>query len=336
MKKISKIILFFTVILIGFAAFQILKNKSIPTNTNQETETESFPLKIDEPQPDFYTQTGTITVVGKTSPNSLLVAASFGDGQAIRVGQEGKFNFPISLDPGYNKLTVTVQNDKNEEKTYQADLFFDDKPYISPKVATDEAKIATRVATNEALKETVKEISDKRELAKYKMAAGLVKNYLKNVIEIATQNGSQTLDTQNDTVFVQTVKDKSAKFSDVQNGNFLVALGKPNSQNILETEAVLIYPGQPQDTNLSIFGHILKVEKGTLTIEKQNSETIELSFDEKGANPKLGQKVAIWATRDDKGTTAQKILAFDDPDFETKNATFSASPSASPSPKLKK
>jgi|GEM_PF-3974919 len=330
MKKTSKIILIFAIILICFAVFQILKNKSIPTNTTKKTETEPFPLKIDEPQPDFYTQTGTITIVGKTSPNSLLVAASFGDGQAIRVGQEGNFNFPISLGPGYNKLTITVQNDKNEEKSYQADLFFDDKPYISPKVATDEAKIATRVATNEALKKTIEDISIIEELAKYKMAAGLVKNYLKNVIEIATQNGSQTLDTQNETVFILTEKDKSAKFSDVQNGNFLVALGKPNSQNILETEAVLIYPGQPQDTNLSIFGHISKVDKGILTIEKQNGETLELSFDEKSINPKLAQRVAIWATRDDKGITARKILAFDDPDFEPKNATFSASPSASP------
>jgi len=337
MKKLFKLILVFILVALLFAVIQFARNRSTPQETEPgEKTTEQFSLKVDEPQPNFYTQTGTITVVGETSPNILLVASVSGDGQTVKASNDGKFSFPLSLNPGYNQLTVTVQSLQGEEKSYQSDLFFDDKPYISPKIATGEAKIATSVATNAALKKTVEDISTIKELAKYKMAAGLVKNYLRNVIEVTTENGSQTLVIQDKAVFVLTSKNKIGKLSDIQSGNFLIALGKPNSQDILETETVLIYPDKPKDSNLAIFGHVLDVEEGTLTIEKQNGETIELSFDEKSINPKLGQKVAIWATGDDKGITAQKILAFDDPNFEPKNATFSASPSASPSAKPKK
>jgi hypothetical protein len=90
---------------------------STPTPSSAPTENNSISLTVSTPEDEFLTNANTLKVTGKTVENAV-VAVMYETGEVLtQADMNGLFSADVSLEGGYNLITVTATDDKSNSSS---------------------------------------------------------------------------------------------------------------------------------------------------------------------------------------------------------------------------
>lgn len=233
--------------------------------------------------------------------------------------------------------------------------------FLSPSaLAIQEATPSVKAATDSAAdKSTVQSVRDKVRqtienlVRKPKAVVGNLTQVTDSTIAIKNKNGkSAMVATTVDTSYFKVVNDKKTeiKFQDLAIGDFTVALGYKNGNDILDAKRVITFDKEPVSNRQAVYGTVQTNAKGVLTIKNpQTGETWTIQTTSKtkittidgGAMKDIkitdineGDRVVAAGVLDDKKDKTLKADRVHVPG-KTGVTNPSTSPKASPSPSPK-
>lgn len=267
-------------LVIGFGVWRAnsaLKSTSSQTSEISDASPEpkaKFDLTIAKPNDLNVIGNNPTTVSGITSSQSWLVVSDEEGDNLVKTETNGTFTKDLTLSGGVNQLLLTALKPTGESVSKSLNLIFSSEfakpeetpqPSASPSAETEsEIRQKVQEKVNEALKNP-------------KAYLGVVTDISPNTIQIKNPQGEiQQISTDKEVTVAKSGK-SGVKLTDIAIGDFIVAMGYKNGNEILETTRILITPPSTP-LNLSVLmGTVAKVDKKTLTLTKPNSETLEVT-----------------------------------------------------------
>lgn len=171
-------------------------------------------------------------------------------------------------------------------------------PAPTPKATKDDS--ATKSATDEVRDKVRQKIENL--VRKPRAAVGTLQEVTDSTLQLTTKPGkTEMVATGKATSYVRTTGGKKTeiKFDELVIGDFIVAMGYRNGNNILEARRVIAYDKSPLTARKSVYGIVQLNEKGVLTLK----------------HPKTGD---TWKA---KTTSKTKVTKKGDKGFEDIKAT---------------
>ncbi len=146
-------------------------------------------------------------------------------------------------------------------------------PAPTPKAAKDES--ATKSATDEVRDKVRQKIEDL--VRKPRAAVGTLSEVTDSTLNLAAKSGkSEMVATEKTTSYVRMVDGKKTeiKFDELVIGDFIVAMGYRNGNNVLEAKRVIAYDKSPLTARKSVYGVVQSNEKGVLTLQHPKTQEV--------------------------------------------------------------
>lgn len=169
-----------------------------------------------------------------------------------------------------------------------------------------------------------------------------------SITEGARNGEIQQIATSSETSVVSVGKtSKTLKFSDIAIGDFIVAMGYKNGNNVLEARRILVTEAVKASTRSAILAKVSKVMKTTLEVTTAKNEVFTIEQEDeislisqtdgkqtkiKFTNIEIGDSVMAIGYLNNKVFSARKIVVINS---VTASPSPTASPKASPSPTAK-
>lgn len=97
-------------------------------NSTTQTETDSDPtshtILINSPSPDTITNLAEITVIGSTTPESLLAVISNSSSDTVFADENGAFATTLELEAGVNTISITSYSPSGEDAAVTFSLVY--------------------------------------------------------------------------------------------------------------------------------------------------------------------------------------------------------------------
>ncbi|MBI2595151.1 hypothetical protein HYW46_00250 [Candidatus Daviesbacteria bacterium] len=87
----------------------------------------SFNLEINNPDDDIVIFENTISVSGKTAPNSTVIISVNDNGTGLQANNKGEFSKVIDLTGGLNTLTITAFDPSGNSKTEVRTIYYSEE-----------------------------------------------------------------------------------------------------------------------------------------------------------------------------------------------------------------
>jgi hypothetical protein len=221
-------------LVIAFGIFRI--NSTITPKGESTSATPSpipqvleFKITLDKPENEDVVTTDSITLSGITKPQSLIIVSSEDSDYINRADDKGFFSEEVDLISGVNQIRVTA---------------FDE--------ASNQSVEKVLVVYSSAFEE--KE-GDRLEMAANKPKAylGTVTDITDSTIQIRTKTSEiRQISTNPDVVVTNTSPTvKIVKLTDIAIGDFIVAMGYKNGNQVLSSQRILITPAVT-DPNITV------------------------------------------------------------------------------------
>lgn len=97
---------------------------STPTKTLSQ---QSLFLSITKPQDQSILNDKSLTIEGKTTPNTRLIVTKSQNETVVKSDGNGNFNLKLNLDAGVNTILFTAVNDQNETKSATLTVAYEEK-----------------------------------------------------------------------------------------------------------------------------------------------------------------------------------------------------------------
>lgn len=166
--------------------------------------------------------------------------------------------------------------------------------------STESAKVEEVSEVDEAVQQKVEEV-----LNKPKARLGTITDITELTIQMKTLEGEiqQVSFTTEETTFVKVnEKSETIDYSEVAIGDFIIAMGYFNGNNVLEAERILVASEISSPKRFVAFGEIESIEGKKIKIN--TGEELELVFPARWSGPEIGEiekglKVAVVAQASD-------------------------------------
>lgn len=271
-------------LIIGFGVWRVRstmtpKSDIKPTPTPQ-TKVGQSKIVIDKPENFSVTQDSPINVTGVT--NSLtwvIVSTENGDfiGQSL---EDGTFNVVTDLDSGVNHLKATSINPQGNTSSQNLITVFSESFQTPSPIASTEADIKKVAADKFAAAQkppkayigSVTDIADST--IQIKSIGSEIQQIATNKLNVAVVNTKGT-------------NNKAVKLTDIAIGDFIVAMGYVDGNDVLDVQRILITDSISEPTiNISI-KKVTNVSKKNITVTDTNGTneatiTIDKNTDIKG------------------------------------------------------
>jgi hypothetical protein len=277
-------------LIIAFGLWRL--NSTLAPSDDTQTEASptpvpEFSITIAEPgEGQVVTESPTL-ITGITKPNSFVIASTEDEDFMAKADEDGGFEIEVEVVGGINQV-LAASIDK------------------TGKIASVEITIAhsTELSANEEEQEqeestessdTIRQkVQDKVEQAKTvpHFYMGTVTDIAEGTIQIRTSSGEikQVSTAEDETTYVSLVNDREeVEFSDVAIGDFLVAMGFKNSNEVLDAQRVLVTTPPGEIGRAIVAGNILEIFSGEVVIEKEGEQEITLDFPRVWKGPDLDE-----------------------------------------------
>lgn len=319
---------------------QINQNKDVESNGE---------ITLAKPKENQTVLTEKTTISGITKPENYIVISNEEEDYFLTADGNGAFEQEIELMSGLNKITISSID--NDGKTSKKELLLVYSPKFEEQSSTegDSTKDENnKTSSSSPIREIVqKKIDMARKTPMF--YTGTVTDISEETIQIKEyvldSNSSKSgeikqIAINNTTNYVNIgKKTKSIKFSDIAIGDFIVAMGYKNENQVLETSRLLVIQ-TPTFPNLNAFMATLesstsrkikaniqpdnksielKIDKNTGIFE-ENDKEVELERDDL----EKGDKLIIVKVKNDSSESARTIFVLG------KNLQETATPSPTP------
>jgi hypothetical protein len=284
-----------------------------------------FGITLAKPEDNDVVTDSPITFSGVTSPEAWIAVSTDSDDYIFQAGTNGTFSHDIKLSPAVNQITISAYKDGGKSAStslllvYSSEFAKTTPAASSPKPGTGEANIRQKV------------IQKVEEVLKKPTA------YLGTVTDIA----AGTLQIKNDASEIQQIStlasglavikigktNKEIKLADIAIGDFIVAMGYKNGNNVLNAQRILSTSPLGSSLTASIYGTISAIDKKTVSISSlTNGQESTLTYDK---NTKTNTPFA----KVEEGDLVVLVFVKDTQKARTIYIIKPASPSPSASPK---
>lgn len=270
------------------------KGETATQDSQQKEQTSPTQLKITIASPQNFDVVGQekITVSGITKADSHVVISTPKGDYLTTSRSDGSFQEKVSLESAVNRLTATAI-DKDGTTTSQAITLV-----YSTKVKTPQATSGANANIEEKVQAKVTQA-----LNKPKAYIGTVTDFTDSTIQIKTDTGEiMQISTKNDeniSVVKTTPSTKTIKLVDIAIGDFIVAMGTKDVNDVLNAQRILVI-SPPETKNPSVY--LAKVT---------NISSKEIDFTttkgSKNLTAKLDKNTDLFTTQKDTKTTISKI-----------------------------
>lgn len=254
--------------------------KSEQNTTSQTPSPESNSLKsgITLAKPDNLSvvSSDAVTITGIASPNSWVVISSETKDYFVKPEADGSFSVDLKLGGGINRLMAFGINSAGEVSWAALTLVVSTEfktPTVSasPKEASGESEIRDKV---------IKRVQEA--LTNPKAEIGTVTDIAAGTLQIKTESGEiKQISAKDDLTGV--------KFTDIAIGDFIVAMGYSNGNEVLEAKRILISKAPAQITVVPAMGTVVKIDKKTLTLKINEEKEVFLTFPKKWQGPEINK-----------------------------------------------
>lgn len=146
----------------------------------------------------------------------------------------------------------------------------------SPSAKTqDESPQATKSATDEVRERVRQKIENL--VKKPRAVVGTLSEVTDSTLQITNRVGKEDMvATTKDTQYVRVAANKrtNIKFEDLVIGDFILAMGYKNGNNILEARRVIAYDKSPITQRRAVYGIVKENTRGTLTVEHPKTKEV--------------------------------------------------------------
>lgn len=218
----------------------------------------------------------TVTLTGISSNNSWVVISSESEDYFVKPETDGNFAYEIKLEGGANRLIAFGINSAGEVSWAALTLIVSTEfktPTVSPspKEASPESEIRDKVIRR------VEEV-----LANPKAELGTVTDIAAGTLQIKTESGEiKQISAKDDLTGV--------KFIDIAIGDFIIAMGFRNGNEVLEAKRILISKAPAQINVVPAMGTVIKIDKKTVTLKINEEKEVLLTFPKKWQGPEINK-----------------------------------------------
>lgn len=204
-----------------------ITSKSISTNSPTPTEVSDFKIILTKPNPmEVLTDSPTV-VAGLTKPNTWVVVSGEDSDDIINASDSGSFNSNVTLEGGVNQIKINAF-DSDGSKAETKILAIYSSSYIPP--ATNSASISYIGVVTDVTNSIIQ-----------------IKNEAGDIEQIKGTTDANYIDTRNNAT-------KQISSTDVAIGDYLIAMGVKDGNNILDSSRILVTDSLKDTTREAFFG----------------------------------------------------------------------------------
>lgn len=259
-------------LVIAFGAWRINSsiNKS-PKNIVQETpipenQTSEFKITLNKPSENDVVTLSPITVEGITKPLTWIVVSGEKGDYILQSDEKGIFTQETELDPGVNQIKITAFDPKGLASVQKVLVVFSSAFQTNPLVPTREG---TSTESSDITKKVAEKVA--AALNQPKAYIGVVTDIADSTVQIKTPESQiKQVSISGESINVVNSKgtnNKQVKLTDIAIGDFIVAMGYINGNQVLKAQRILITDPTMDNGISASFGRVTGVSKKNMTLE---------------------------------------------------------------------
>jgi hypothetical protein len=279
-------------LIIAFGVWRL--NSTLSNGSDNKTEasptpTPEFGITIAKPEVGQVVTESPTKITGITEPNSYVVASLDDEDFVTKSKGDGAFEIEVDLVGGINQILLTSITDSGQMASttitvaHSTELSFEKDSDTTQEESTD---------SSDVIREKVQEKVLKAKTIPY-FYMGTVTDISESTIQIRTSDGviKQVATTEDGTNYVSLVNDREEiEFSDVAIGDFMLAMGFKNSNEVLDAQRVLVIETPGEIERKIIYGQISSISTGEIELNVENQDSpIVLDFPKTWKGPDLDE-----------------------------------------------
>lgn len=293
------------------------------TTESPETPTAEFGITIAKPLDTQVLTERTTIVSGITKANAWVAISTEDEDYIVEADEEGSFEQEVDLVGGVNEIIITAFDEEGASIEEKITIVFSSE--FAKQIEEDKETSSQEEATEEA--DTVRDkVAEK--VAKAKNVAfvyiGTVTDISESTLQIKNEDEEiKQVSTDQETSFVKTIKTSTVvKFQDVAIGDFIIAMGFKNGNNVLEAKRILIASAIEPSNRRAIYGQVAEIVKKIVVLTLADGSSWSAEFGKSWKGPELDEI--------DEGNTIIVVGIASENTLETR--TLFIIPEESPSP----
>ncbi|MBL7036314.1 hypothetical protein ISR94_00505 [Candidatus Microgenomates bacterium] len=288
-------------LVLAFGVWRLTANLKSGGSTNTDVQTSSSPtpdasfsVTIAKPSNLSVSVDEKITIEGLTKQGSTIIISTESKDFQEQTGRDGSFQKEITLAGGLNIINITAFNANGQSATTKLNIVYSSEfeKYLNDDETSTSSASTVREKVQQKLDSTLNQPTS---------YFGTVTDIADSTIQIRSDdNGIQQIMVTELTSYVSDV--------DLAIGDFIVAMGFKNGNEVLDTKRILITKPIEDNVNQAVWSTISEIEKKNVSFTNQQGETISLDFPKTWVGPNIadlevGMELIIV------GTIQEKILS---------------------------
>ncbi len=248
-------------------------NSSKPAVSPTPTPFSKFGLTIAKPENEVVSINNKITISGLTNPDATLVISAEEKDYFPIVAKDGTFEKEIDLIGGVNQILITSFDPTGRSVNEKLTIVYSSEFAKNIKTPSPTAASQSTSTDGSEIREKVQKKVEEA-LLNPKAYLGTITDINEKTIQIKTDGGEikQVSVTDEATIIKTGTTNKEVKITDMAIGDYIVAMGFKNGNNVLQSQRILITSALGTIIKKVIAGNITKITKSNLTLSSLNEE----------------------------------------------------------------
>jgi hypothetical protein len=272
-----------------------------------------FGITIAKPEKYQVLINSDVTVSGITKENAWVVVSSEDEDYVLQADSGGGFEAEIELIGGANQIVVTAFD--NTGASVEESLILVYSAEFPLNGAAGEETTLDESTDSSEVREKVQEKVKQAQTIPFSYI-GTVTDIAEDTIQLRALTGEiKQASVDDDTeYFNQTGStSKTINFKDVAIGDFIIAMGFKNGQEVLQTKRLLVTTALESPTRKAVLGKAKSIEGKALVVESNSTET-ELTFPKTWKGPEIdeiendAEIIIVYTTDGDENTIRTVFL----------------------------
>ncbi len=245
-------------------------NSKNPAVSPTPTPFSEFGLTIAKPENESVSINSEITVSGLTNPNAVLVISAEEKDYFPVIEKDGTFEEEIGLIGGVNQILATSFDINGRSVNEKLTIIYSSE--FAKNIKTPSPTTPSSTEGSEIREKVQKKVEEA--LLNPKAYLGTVTDINEQTLQIKTDGGEikQVFVAAEATIIKTGKTNKEVKLTDIAIGDYIVAMGFKNGNNVLQSQRILITSPLGQIVRKIISGNITELNKNNLVIVSQNEE----------------------------------------------------------------
>jgi len=298
-------------LIIAFGIWRLNSTLSPSDQSSTEaspTPSTEFRITIAKPEKYQVLTESPYTISGITKENAWVVISGEEEDYVTQANLGGTFEIDVELAGGANQIIISAFDENGAMVEENLILVYSTE--FPTEEVTKEEENNTDSTDSSDIREKVQEKVKLAQTVPFSYI-GTVTDITEDTIQLRALTGEiKQASVENDAEYINQTGSTSKKinFKDVAIGDFIIAMGFKNGQEVLSTKRLLVTTALESPTRKAVFGKVKSFEGKVLTVESSGTET-EITFPKTWKGPEIDEIdidadiIVVYSTDTGKNTT---------------------------------